>query len=332
MYRKVWVVLMVLFLMSFGVGSSAMAKTTLKGGQILAPSAAQSKGLDKWADLVKERTNGEVVLQNFHSSQLGSSMQQIENVIEGSQDYYLGIMEWYGRYHPDLKTVGIPYVFRNRDHYNKYLSSPLFQDAIKKIEQDRGVVFVNKGWTWTRGSDRILLTRRPIFEPADLNGLKMRMFQSDSALASWKQLGANPIVIAFAEAYLAMKNRTVDGITEVIDTAWDHKHTEVLKYITMTYEFYQSPCIIFNKKKWESLSSQHQQVLVDACNKAGTWYTKYSGEYMLSRRRDAIDKHGVSVIEVPLKPWQDKMRPAYPKLAKMLGISEGYIEKVMAIK
>ena len=332
MHRNVLIVIMVLFLASFGISSTALAKTTLKGGQILAPAAAQSKGLDKWAELVKERTHGEVILQNFHSSQLGTSMQQIENVIEGSQDYYLGIMEWYGRYHPDLKAVGIPYIFRNRDHYNKYLASSLFQDPIKKIEQDRGIVFVNKGWTWTRGSDRILLTRRPIFQPGDLNGLKMRMFQSDSAIASWKQLGANPMVIAFGEAYLALKNRTVDGITEVIDTAWDHKHTEVLKYITMTYEFYQSPCIIFNKKKWESLSPQNQKLLVKACNEAGTWYTSYSHEYMLSRKKDVIDKHGVVVMDVPLKQWQDKMRPAYPKLEKMLGISEGYIEKVMAVK
>lgn len=332
MYRKVLIVIMVLFLASFGIGSKALAKTTLKGGQILAPSADQAKALDKWAELAKERTNGEIIPQNFHSSQLGSSMQQIENVIEGSQDYYLGVMEWYGQYHPDLKTVGLPYVFRDRDHYNKYLASPLFQDPIKKIEQDRGIVFVNKGWTWTRGSDRILLTRHPIFKPDDLNGLKIRMFESDSAIASWKQLGANPIVIAFAEAYLALKNRTVDGITEVIDTAWDHKHTEVLKYITMTYEYYQSPCIIFNKKKWESLSPQNQNLLVEACNEAGTWYTKYSYEYMLSRKKDVINEHGVVVMEVPLKPWQDKMRPAYPKLEKMLGISDGYIEKVMAIK
>jgi TRAP-type transport system periplasmic protein len=332
MYRNLLIGITVLFLASFGLFSPALAETTLKGGQILAPSAAQSKGLDKWAELVKKRSNGEIILQNFHSSQLGSSMQQIENVIEGSQDYYLGIMGWYGRYHSDLKAVGIPYVFRNRDHYNKYLVSSLFQDPIKKIEQDRGIIFVNKGWTWTRGSDRILLTRRPIFNPDDLKGLKMRMYQSDSAIASWRQLGANPIVVAFAEAYLAMKNRTVDGITEVIDTAWDHRHTEVLKYITMTYEFYQSPCIIFNKRKWESLSPQNQKLLIEASNEAGTWYTSYSYDYMLSRKKDVIDKHGVSVIEVPLKPWQDKMRPSYPKLEKMLDISDGYLEKIMAIK
>ena len=332
MYRNLIIGITVLFLALFSLFSPTLAETTLKGGQILAPSAAQSKGLDKWAELVKKRSNGEIILQNFHSSQLGSSMQQIENVIEGSQDYYLGIMGWYGRYHSDLKAVGIPYVFRNRDHYNKYLASSLFQDPIKKIEQDRGIIFVNKGWTWTRGSDRILLTRRPIFNPDDLKGLKMRMYQSDSAIASWRQLGANPIVVAFAEAYLAMKNRTVDGITEVIDTAWDHRHTEVLKYITMTYEFYQSPCIIFNKSKWESLSPQNQKLLIEASNEAGTWYTSYSYDYMLSRKKDVIDKHGVSVIEVPLKPWQDKMRPSYPKLEKMLDISDGYLEKIMAIK
>jgi TRAP-type transport system periplasmic protein len=332
MYRNLLIGITVLFLASFSLFSSTLAETTLKGGQILAPSAAQSKGLDKWAELVKNRSNGEIILQNFHSSQLGSSMQQIENVIEGSQDYYLGIMGWYGRYHSDLKAVGIPYVFRNRDHYNKYLASSLFQDPIKKIEQDRDIIFVNKGWTWTRGSDRILLTRRPIFNPDDLKGLKMRMYQSDSAIASWRQLGANPIVVAFAEAYLAMKNRTVDGITEVIDTAWDHRHTEVLKYITMTYEFYQSPCIIFNKSKWESLSPQNQRLLIEASNEAGTWYTSYSYDYMLSRKKDVIDKHGVSVIEVPLKPWQDKMRPSYPKLEKMLNISDGYLDKIMAIK
>jgi len=327
--------LFVLFIISILVvfsGTALAKKTTLKGGQILAPSAAQSKGLDKWAELVKERTNGEIVLQNFHSSQLGTSMQQIENVMEGSQDYYLGIMEWYGRYQSDLKVVGIPYVFRDRDHYNNYLNSPLFQDPIKKIEKDRGVVFVNKGWTWTRGSDRILLTRRPIFKPSDLQGLKMRMFQSDSAIASWKQLGANPMVIAFHEAYLALKNGTVDGITEVIDTAWDHKHTEVLKYITITYEFYQSPCIIFNQKKWNSLSPKHRQILVDACDEAGTWYSNYSRDYMLERKKMVINQHGVSVIEVPLKPWQDKIRPAYPKLEKMLKISDGYIDKVISIK
>jgi tripartite ATP-independent transporter DctP family solute receptor len=332
MHRRILIMAMVIFVALLGISSQVPAKTVLKGGQILAPAAAQAKGLDKWAELVKERTNGEIEIQNFHSSELGTSMQQIENVMEGSQDYYLGIMEWYGRYEPDLKVVGIPYVFRDREHYGQYLASDLFQEPIKKIEKDRGVVFVNKGWTWTRGSDRILLTRRPIFKPSDLKGLKMRMFQSDSGIASWKQLGANPIVIAFHEAYLALKNGTVDGITEVIDTAWDHKHTEVLKYITMTYEFYQSPCIIFNQKKWGSLSPKNQKILVETCDAAGTWYSNYSRDYMLERKKQVINQHGVSVIEVPLKPWQDAMRPAYPKLEKMLKISEGEIDKVISIK
>jgi TRAP-type C4-dicarboxylate transport system substrate-binding protein len=328
--------LSILVLAVFGVvalSSIGLAEEiVLKGGNILAPSAAQARGLDKWAELAKERSNGELILQNFHSSELGTSMQQIENVMLGSQDYYLGIVEWYGRYEPEIKTVGIPYVFRDREHYLKYLLSPLFQEPIKRIEEKRGIVFVNKGWTWVRGSDRILLARRPIFSPADLKGIKMRMFQSDSAIASWKQLGANPIVIAFHEAYLALKQGTVDAITEVIDTAWDHKHTEILKYITITKEYFQSPCIIFNKKKWDTLSPEHQKILVETVDEAGKWYTDFSYNYMLERKRQAINEHGVAVLEVPLKPWQEKMKPFYAQYEKDAKIPAGYLEKVMAFE
>ena len=74
----------------------------------------------------------------------------------------------------------------------------------------------------------------PVLTPADLKGMKIRLWEDKTAIETWRGLGGNPVVIPRPQIYLALKQGLIEAGPETIGIAYDQKDDEVAKYWTRT--------------------------------------------------------------------------------------------------
>jgi TRAP-type C4-dicarboxylate transport system substrate-binding protein len=191
----------------------------------------------------------------------------------------------------------------------------------------------NKDAVWARGPYRVLASKKPIYNADDVKGLKLRLYESETAKKVWGQaLGANITVIPWGETYLALKQGMVEAVTSPLDSLYDIKFTEVCKYVTEIKEFYQNQTVTINTKKWQSFSPAIQKALADAATEtARTMNTKLYGQVEKDMQR-MMDDHGASFLKVSTKSFQDKVKPYVDELENQNFWPKGLYARVQEIK
>lgn len=315
------------------IGNEAIAQMKLKAGHILPGTSDQGMASEFFAKRVKELSNGAIDVQVFHAGELGKSMPaQLENVVSGAQDFLIDTFDYFKAWDPRFGVVNTPFVFRDREHFQKFLKSPLFADMVGALEK-RGVVFLGKtNYNWLRASDRGVLSKKPVFVPDDLKGMKMRMFQAEAPIKAWAALGANVQVIPWPDTYTALVTGTVDSLTGVVSASYLTKQTEVVRYFTNVQEYFQIIAPIMSERTWKKLTPAQQEMMNKAAIDAGEKYLEISREERDTMEYKARVEHGVSLITPPVKPWQDAAKALHAKFEAEGVLPKGLIAQVQAIQ
>ena len=306
------------------LGGVASGQTLhLKLGHILPPDSPEQQAFVFMADKVKEYSGGTMAIDIFPASQLGSEPTMLESVQTGSLDMMVELLEWYGNWDKRFGVFGLPYVFRDRAHFNKFLATDQFRKMLAELGEKRNIVFINPDHiNWQLMSDRTLLSRRPIFTPEDLKGIKLRMFEARVPVLAWQTLGANTVIIPWAQTYSALATGTVEAVTARIEAHYQMKQTEVAKFLTVTEEYYQIYIPLLSAERAKQLTPQQMQIISRAAREAGDYFTKLTTDITGEMIHKVRGEQGVAVIYPPLGPWQATMKPAIVKLE-----SEGVVPK-----
>lgn len=309
------------------------AAMRLKAGHILPPTSDQGQAIEWFAKRIKEKSKGEIDIQVFHSGELGKSIpSQLENLVSGAQDLFIDTFDYFKAWDPRFGVVNTPFVFRDRDHFKKFLASDLFDDMVGSLEK-RGVVFLGKrNYNWLRSGDRGLITKTPINKPEDLKGYKLRMFQAEAPIKAWAAFGANIQVIPWPDVYTALATGTVDGLTGVLSTSYLVKHTEVARYFTNVAEYYQIVAPIVSKRTWDKLSADQKKMFEETTKEAGEEYLKFSAAEVATYDAKAKSDHGVTIINPDRKPWLDVAKTVFTRFEQENILPKGLLGKVEEIK
>lgn len=308
----------------------ADAKMTLRAGSVLPQDSDQGQAAEFFAKRVGELTNGEIEIQVFHGGQLGPPPTQYENLIAGAQDLVIDTLDYFKAYDDRFGVINTPFVFRDRDHFRKFLNSDAFGEIAKAIE-DRGMVFLGT-YNWMRQQDRGLLTRTPIRTPEELQGYKLRMFQAEMPIQAWSAMGANIQVIPWADVYTALATGAVDGLTTVVSASYLNKHTEQVKYFTNLKEYFQIVLPVVSKITWDKLTDAQKAAMEQAADEAGDVYVRISKENDAAHLAAAQKEHGLQLVDAPLEPWHEKAAEMHKLLEEKGLVPPGIIEKAKAIQ
>ena len=254
--------------------AGAEAQTVLKVGHVLSADSPLDQGINKWAELVKERSGGEIEIQVFPAGQLGNALDQIENLSAGSQDLMVEHLIFYSNFDKRFGALNLPYLFASRDHLKRFLTSDRFREMLGELEESRGLKFLAAETpNWIYQTDRTLLATKPVFTPDDLEGVKLRMYEARVPVLSWQTLGANTIIIPWGETYTALATGTVDAITARVEAHYQMKQTEIAKYMTITKEFYQTSIPVMSAKTHAELTPDQIALITQAAYDAGDFFT-----------------------------------------------------------
>lgn len=282
--------------------SSVFAKQktiVLKYGHIWAAATRMNKAVLLAADIVKERTKGAVEIKVYPGEQLGSQMDEIENVKQGSQDFTMV----YGidRYCPDFSLFNTPFVFRDADHqYKVCMESKFAKDLVHKhMIEKHGIRLLNMYYH----GPRMLTTSaaRPVKTPADVKGLKLRCPDITAWIDAWQGVGANVTAFPWGELYLALKQGIVDAQENPLGSIRDMKFYEVQKSVVLTEHIIDYPFVMINEKKWQSLK-KYQKIILDAFEE-GRQYTINEGKEEERECLEFFKSKGLDIVEINKSEW-----------------------------
>ncbi len=311
---------------------SAEAVTKLKLGNKMNADHPESIAIQRACDNIKARTNGEVEIQCYFGEVLGDSKKQLDNMVRGVQHFYADGYSFYQAYNKIFRIPAVPYVFRDNEHYQKFLLSDIEKEAEEEVLKKAGLIFVNRKKNWLRGPFRVIASRKPIRSIEDLKGLKLRMPNNPTSVKSWEQLGCAATVIPYTETYLALKQGTVEALTCPVVDAYLFKFCEVAPYLTITYEYPQQVAVVMNNRAFQKLTPEQQEILLDEFDKAGDYVTEQALNKSAELIQKMKDEYHVEMIEVDLAPWRAKMEPFIKSLEESDYIPKGYVEKIRAIQ
>lgn len=274
-------------------------------------------GAKKFAELIKEKSDGKMKVMVFASGTLGGDAQVISSVQGGTVDMTLvtpgllsGIEKGFGLY-------GLPFLFKNSAEVDAVLDGPAGQNLLTRLEPHG---LVGLGY-WDHGFRHITNSKHPVNTLEDIKGLKLRLQQIPTAIESFKAMGANVVPLSFTELYTAMETRTVDGQENPLAAIETSKFYEVQKYLSLTGHFYDPLVAIFSKRTWDKLNDTERELVRSAALEAQAYERKVSRDMDVSSR-EALVKLGMQVNEVApaeIERMSAQTRPAVEKLVAEYG-------------
>lgn len=276
------------------------AQTTLKLAHTQSTTDSHHLAALYFADEVKKRTNGALVVSVHASGELGNDPTILEGVRLGTIDIGLTGNPFFTRFDKKLNALDLPYLFANHAHAYRVVDGPIGAQLLTGLEQNRmkGLAF------WEIGFRHVTNSKRPIVAPKDMQGLKIRTTPNPAHVEAFKLLGANPTPMAFTEVYLALETGTVDGQENPIGIIYSQRFNEVQKHLSLTGHAYTVSILAMNLVQFQKLDAAQQKVLVEAARDAATFQRKLNRDVEGKALADMKAK-GMAVIEnVDIPPFQ----------------------------
>lgn len=267
----------------------------------------------KFAEIVAQKTNGQIKVNVFPADQLGAGPDELEAVIVGTQDMVIAPDAFLANHEPLFGALGMPYQFTSFEQVQKIAGS----EAAKFLEEkakDKGLVILG----WNANGFRLMTSNKPINTPADLKGMKIRIGSAKLISDLLTKLGANPTPVSMSETYTALQTGTVDGQENPTTNILSNKLYEVQKYLAITRHQYVTQPLVMNKAKFESLSPEIQKILLDA----GTEVAAEDVEAVKnseSQELDELKANGMTVTEPNAEEFKAALEALYVEYAQANG-------------
>ncbi|MDR0564304.1 MAG: DctP family TRAP transporter solute-binding subunit [Azoarcus sp.] len=322
--KKLFSVLNAIVLSLAVSGSAAAAPTVLKLGHIAEPTNPYGQGAEYFAKLVKEKSKGNIEIQVFPSSQLGTHKELIEGLIYGTVDMMLAGTAELGTFQPEVGLFDMPFLFTDREHAYKALDT-VGMELSDDLER-KGLKLL--GWM-ENGIRHMTNSVRPIKTPGDVRGLKIRVQNNKTYIELIKALGGSPTPMALAEVYSALQSGVVDGQENPSAHIYTKRFYEVQKYASRTGHSYAAEPVLISVTTWKKLTPEQQNIIKEAATEAVAWQRKLSADEDENFWKKIKETRKMDVIEVDRKPFQDATEVCYKDLPKR---QQEFIKRIRAVQ
>jgi tripartite ATP-independent transporter DctP family solute receptor len=267
-----------------------------------------------FAEAVEKRTKGQIKVIIYPNNALGAPPEVLEQNILGAVDMSLPTQGQLGKYSKRFNCVMLPFVFNDYKQADKVLDGKFLPWALPDLDK-AGLVFLSN-WEW--GFRNLTNSKRPVVNPDDAKGLKIRTPPELPTQAAMEALGAVVATINFNELQMALKQGTVDGQENPIAVIYSNKLYETQKYLTMTGHNYNSMVHVISKKVWDKLTPEQQKIVKEESKKAGDWMRKAQREDEAKQIKE-LEKLGMQVVYPDKAKFKALMKPAYDRMKAVAG-------------
>lgn len=311
--------LILILLMGLAACNRESRIRVIKLGHALNAEHPVHKAMVYMAERMKEKSNGKMRIDIYPSQQLGTERELVELLQIGSlgiTKVSSGVIEGFVPVH---KVFGLPYLFRDENHRFKVLEGEIGKQILLSSEKYwlRGLGY------YDAGSRSFYSKNKPILQPSDLAGLKVRTMESPTAVRMIQQMGGSATPIAWGELYTALQQGVVDAAENNPPSFYLSRHYEVCKYYSLDEHTSVPDVLLISTIIWNDLSPLEQQWLQEAADESAQ-YQKQLWKEACQVALDEVQKNGVRVYYPDKAPFAEKVKDIYegyrdqPELYEMI--------------
>ncbi len=277
----------------------------------------QGRYLLKLNELVEEASGGRLMLDIHFDGALGDQHANIQQVTLG--DIHMSnIASPIGDLDRRFLAFEFPFLYRDRDHMEKVVTSDIVNEIIEDVVNKEGVrvLAVNEN-----GFRHMTNNVGPILGPEQLRGLKIRVPNNPLRLETFNAFGAAATPMDWPELYSALQTGVVDGQENPYNDIIAGHLYEVQKYLTITSHVYNPGWLVINEEYYQSLPDDLRQILSEKAQEAAVWAREF-GAQLDKEGKSFVEGKGMIVNEVDTVPFfniiMEKIVPMYPEYAEII--------------
>lgn len=304
--------------MGFAAVSAQAAPIIVKFSHVVAEKTPKGQGALKFKELAEAALPGKVEVQVFPNSQLFGDGKEMEALLLGDVHIIAPSLAKFDRYTKKIQIFDLPFMFDDMAALDRFQASPAGQSLLDSMKSKgiQGLAY------WHNGLKQMSTNQDKLTRPEDVKGLKFRIQASDVLEAQFRQLGANPQKLAFAEVYQALQTGVVDGAENPWSNIYSQKFHEVQKTIAVTNHGALDYMVITNSGWWDGLPDDIRDGLKTAMAGATEHANQLAAE-INDRDRQSIADAGRAKIQTLTKEdiaaWRTAMEPVWDKFAGEIG-------------
>lgn len=218
-------------------------------------------GAERFKELVEEESGGNITVDVYPASQLGSLREQVESTQIGEIDITMQPSAVVTPFVDDVKLIDLPYLWpKEAEEKYRVLDSEVGEEILDKLNSGG---FEGLGF-WPGGYKLFTTNNTEIHEPADVQGLTMRVMESPLLIDQYKFWGGNAIPVPYAEVYNSLQQGIVDGQENPLQTIFLNNYHEVQGNIIQSYHGTMTYLLMANQGWFEGLSPEVQELILQA--------------------------------------------------------------------
>lgn len=289
--------------------SSEFSVRTLKLAHALDTSHPVHHAMLEMQRKLNEYSDGRLAIEIYPSGVLGTEVESIEQLQQGALAMTKTSAAAMESFVDDMKVFGLPYLFRDSNHYWRVLESDLGRQLLLKAQKKnlRGLTYYDAGSRNFYSSEKLIKT------PEDLKGMKIRVMNSRMAMKMVEALGGSPTPIAWGELYGALAQGTVDGAENNPPSYVSNKHYEVSPYFSLDGHTRIPDILIIGLPIWQSLSPEEQLWLQKAADDSSIFQRKLWQQKTQAALLEA-EANGAIVYQPDTTLFYDKASPVYAEI------------------
>lgn len=303
----------------------------IKFSHVTAIDSVKGKAADKFAELVKEKTEGKVKVEVYPSSQLYGDNDELDALVSGNVHMIAPSVTKMVKIDPRWQYVDMPFLFENEEHVQTFFNSEVATDLMNSNQlaanDIKGLAF------WPNGFKHFSNNKHPLVTVDDFKGLKFRAQAGQVLEAQFKTLDAGSATIAFGETYAALQQGTVDGAENPYNNFDTMKFYEVQKYLSTSAHGRLDYAIFVNKSFWDSIPADLLTSVEDALDEATTYAQELAADENAKSLENVKASGVVEVYEMSQEErdaLKEALQPVYDEFSET--ITPELIEGIEALK
>ena len=249
-----------------GGGTAGAADLTINLGYAAANTSSYAVLADKFEELAEEYSGGSIDVKVRCCAQLLTEDEAFKAMQLGTVDMYIITGNNVSPHFPLMDAFVLPYIFQSKDHAYRVLEGDVGQEFAEQLKEATRVHLLTYGFV---GDRDFYNSRQPIKTMADMEGLKVRVPKNQVMIDTFKEFGAAPIPLAWADTPTALQTGTVDGADNGTSFIKSQKFYEIMPYFTQLEHFsYMSP-LFASPRIMDKLTDDQREAVLRAAFDAG---------------------------------------------------------------
>lgn len=234
--------------------NSQMSWTLAHGAAEDNPRHAASR---YFADRITKESGGKITITVSANSKSGDDAEVLRKVASGEIALTANSQGAVSQWIPEYAAFGLPYTFRSEYEVWRVLGGPVGREL---ADRSAAAGFVVLGF-WDNGFRHITNSIKPIAQPSDLTGLRIRTPPDPVTQEFVRLLGGIPVAIPFSELPAALKDLKVDGQENPLTNIYTSKIYEFQQFLSLTSHKYELTPFLMSKKIWNQLDNGEKKLV-----------------------------------------------------------------------